>query len=296
MEFPSNFVLSYLADNIPLLLAYSFIIGAFVGSFLNVVIHRIPLMLERQWKTDCQELLTPNKTTPVSTKYNLWVPRSHCPSCDHKIRALENVPIISYLFLRGKCSQCSTKISLQYPFVELLTAILTTIVVWKYGFSFQSLGAVIFTWYLISLSGIDIKTQLLPDNMTLPLLWLGIVFNIFNTYTDLTSSVLGAIFGYLSLWLVFHIFKLVTSKEGMGYGDFKLLAALGAWLGWQSLALIILLSSAAGAIIGIIMIVTKLQERSNPIPFGPYLAVAGWIAMLYGNQLMEFYLSKTSLS
>ena len=183
---------------------------------------------------------------------------------------------------------------MQYPLVELFTAILTTIVVWKFGFSIQSIGAVLLTWYLISLSGIDIKTQLLPDNMTLPLLWLGIIFNIFTTYTDLTSSVLGAIFGYLSLWFVFHVFKLITGKEGMGYGDFKLLAALGAWLGWQSLPLIILLSSAVGAIIGITMIVTKLQERSTPIPFGPYLAVAGWIAMLYGNQLMDLYLTKAS--
>lgn len=294
MDLTSNPVLAYLADNTQLLLAYSFIIGAFVGSFLNVVIHRIPLMLERQWKSDCQELLTPNNNTQTPEKYNLWVPRSRCPSCDHQIRALENVPILSYLFLKGKCSQCGIKISLQYPFVELFTAILTTIVVWTYGFSIQSFGAILLTWFLISLSGIDIKTQLLPDNMTLPLLWLGIVFNIFNTYTDLTSSVLGAIFGYLSLWSVFHIFKLITGKEGMGYGDFKLLAALGAWLGWQSLPLIILLSSAVGAIIGITMIVTKLQERSTPIPFGPYLAIAGWIAMLYGNQLMELYLAKAT--
>ena len=293
MDLPSNFLFSYLADNTAILLAYSFIIGAFVGSFLNVVIHRVPLMLEQQWKADCQELLTPDNPPLVTKKYNLWVPRSHCPACNHQIRALENVPIISYLFLKGKCSKCSIKISPQYPFVELFTAILTTVVVWNFGFSIQSLGAVLLTWYLISLSGIDIKTQLLPDNMTLPLLWLGIIFNIFTTYTDLNSSVLGAIFGYLSLWFVFHAFKLITGKEGMGYGDFKLLAALGAWLGWQSLPLIILLSSAVGAVIGITMIVTKLQERSTPIPFGPYLAVAGWIAMLYGNQLMDLYLSKT---
>ena len=251
-------------------------------------------MLERQWKADCQELLSINSNNPLLSKYNLWAPRSHCPSCNHQVKVIENIPIISYLFLKGKCSNCGVKISLQYPLVELLTAILTTIVVWKYGFSIQSLGAVIFTWYLIALSGIDIKTQYLPDNMTLPLLWLGIILNIFSTYTDLTSSVLGAIFGYLSLWLVFHIFKFITGKEGMGYGDFKLLAALGAWMGWQLLPLIILLSSAVGAIIGITMIVTKLQERSKPIPFGPYLAVAGWIAMLYGEQLMGLYLAKTT--
>ncbi|MCZ6565293.1 MAG: A24 family peptidase [Gammaproteobacteria bacterium] len=276
------------------MLVSSFVIGSLLGSFLNVVIHRVPLMLERQWKTDCQELLEQNTNSSSQEKYNLCTPRSHCPSCNHQVKAIENVPIISYLFLRGKCSNCGIKISLQYPLVELFTAILTTFVVWKFGISLQSLGAVALTWYLIALSGIDIKTQLLPDNMTLPLLWLGIILNIFSTYTDLTSSILGAIFGYLALWLVFHLFKLVTGKEGMGYGDFKLLAALGAWLGWQSLPLIILLSSAVGAIIGLTMIATKLQERSAPIPFGPYLAVAGWIVMLYGNQLMGFYLTTTT--
>jgi len=290
----SNLLLSYLANNLQILLVYSFVIGSLLGSFLNVVIHRVPLMLERQWKTDCQELLEQNTNSSSQEKYNLFTPRSHCPSCNHQVKAIENVPIISYLFLRGKCSNCGIKISLQYPLVELFTAILTTFVVWKFGISLQSLGAVALTWYLIALSGIDIKTQLLPDNMTLPLLWLGIILNIFSTYTDLTSSILGAIFGYLALWLVFHLFKLVTGKEGMGYGDFKLLAALGAWLGWQSLPLIILLSSAVGAIIGLTMIATKLQERSAPIPFGPYLAVAGWIVMLYGNQLMGFYLTTTT--
>jgi leader peptidase (prepilin peptidase)/N-methyltransferase len=276
-----------------MLLAYSFIIGAFVGSFLNVVIHRIPVMLERQWKSECQELLTPNADAPALPKYNLSVPRSHCPACNHQVKAIENIPIISYLFLKGKCSACGIKISAQYPFVELLTAIFTATMLWKFGLNAQALGGVIFTWFLIALSGIDIKTQLLPDSLTFPFLWLGIIFNLFSTYTDLNSSVLGAVFGYLALWLVFHLFKLITGKEGMGYGDFKLLAALGAWLGWQSLPLIILLSSAVGAVIGIFMIVTKLQERSQPIPFGPYLAVAGWIAMLYGNELITLYLNKT---
>ena len=276
-----------------MLLTYSFIIGAFIGSFLNVVIHRIPVMLERQWKSECQELLNPETDTPSLPKYNLSVPRSHCPACNHQVKVIENIPIISYLFLRGKCSNCGIKISPQYPFVELLTAILTTFIMLKFGFSIQALGGVIFTWFLIALSGIDIKTQLLPDDLTFPFLWLGIIFNLFTTYTDLTSSVLGAIFGYLTLWSVFHLFKLITGKEGMGYGDFKLLAALGAWLGWQSLPLILLFSSAVGAVIGIFMIVSKLQERSQPIPFGPYLAVAGWIAMLYGNQLISLYLSKT---
>ena len=275
-----------------MLLTYSFIIGAFIGSFLNVVIHRIPVMLERQWKSECHELLDPDTESHTLPKYNLSVPRSHCPACDHRVKAIENIPMISYLFLKGKCSSCGIKISAQYPFVELLTAVFTIIIVWKFGFSLQALGGVIFTWFLIALSGIDIKTQLLPDNLTFPFLWLGIIFNLFSTYTDLTSSVLGAIFGYLALWLVFHLFKLITGKEGMGYGDFKLLAALGAWLGWQSLPLIILLSSAVGAVFGIFMIVSKLQERSQPIPFGPYLAMAGWIAMLYGEQLTSLYLDK----
>jgi leader peptidase (prepilin peptidase)/N-methyltransferase len=276
-----------------ILLIYSFIIGAFIGSFLNVVIHRIPVMLERQWKNECQELLAPNAKSPTLPKYNLAVPRSHCPACNHRVKAIENIPLISYLILKAKCSNCGVKISTQYPFVELLTATFTTIIVWNFGFSLPAFGGVLFTWFLIALSGIDIKTHLLPDNLTFPFLWLGIIFNYFSTYTDLSSSVLGAIFGYLALWSVFHLFKLVTGKEGMGYGDFKLLAALGAWLGWQSLPLIILLSSAVGAVIGIFMIVTKLQERSQPIPFGPYLAVAGWIAMLYGNQLIALYLNNT---
>ena len=254
--------------------------------------HRLPIMMNYQWTKDCQELLSiENKQTTES--FNLCVPRSHCPSCNHQIKAIENIPMLSWIFLRGKCSQCSASISIQYPLVELFTAILTVVVVWKFGFTYQALGGVILTWSLIALSGIDIKTQLLPDNITLPLLWTGVIFNYFTIFTDLSSSVLGAIFGYLSLWLVFHIFKLITGKEGMGYGDFKLLAALGAWLGWQALPLIVLLSSAVGAVIGITMIITKVQERSTPIPFGPYLAIAGWIAMLYGNELMEFYLSKT---
>ena len=251
-------------------------------------------MLERSWTAECKELLNPDEELAQAEKYNLSVPRSQCPACDHKIKAIENIPIISYLFLKGKCKSCGVTISPQYPLVELFTAVLTTFIVWKFGFSWQALGAVLLTWSLIALSGIDIKTHLLPDNITLPLLWLGICFNLFSTFTDIKSSIYGAIFGYLALWTVFHLFKLVTGKEGMGYGDFKLLAALGAWLGWQSLPLIILLSSAVGAVFGVVMIATKLHERSQPIPFGPYLAVAGWIAMLYGNQLIDMYLNITT--
>ncbi len=291
MDFSSTFLLSYLKDNLIILLLYSFLIGAFIGSFLNVVIYRLPIMLERQWKTDCSELLDLKSNVPLNENFNLCVPRSHCPSCNQQVKAIENIPILSYIFLRAKCKNCGAKISFQYPFIELLTALLTCFIVWKFGLSIQALGAVILTYFLIALSGIDIETQLLPDNMTLPLLWLGIIFNFFSTYTDLNSSVLGAIFGYVSLWLVFQVFKVITGKEGMGYGDFKLLGALGAWLGWQSLLLIILLSSAVGAVVGIIMIATNLQERSNPIPFGPYLALAGWITMLYGNQLIGIYLT-----
>lgn len=242
-----------------------------------------------QWKADCCELLGVDNKEPSKERFNLCTPRSNCPSCKNQIRAIENIPILSYLFLKGRCRYCNTKISLRYPFIELITALLTCVVVLEFGLSYQSFCAVLFTYFLIVLSGIDFDTHLLPDNITLLLLWLGIIFNYFNVYTDLSSSVLGAVFGYMSLWLVFQIFKAITGKEGMGYGDFKLLAALGAWLGWQSLPLIILLSSAVGATVGIIMIATRLQAYSKPIPFGPYLALAGWIAMLYGNKLIDFY-------
>lgn len=282
-------------------LFYTFVIifSLLVGSFLNVVIHRLPIILLRNWKRDCLEFLTEkypdvvNKektsTTPIE-KYNLVVPRSACPHCGHKITSLENIPVISYLFLRGRCRGCGSKISLRYPLVEALSAILVLVVGIEYGVTYHALFAAILTWVLLSLTFIDFDTQYLPDQITLPFLWLGILINSFHTFTDLNSSVLGAIVGYMSLWTIYQLFKLLTKKEGMGFGDFKLLAMLGAWLGWQMLPAIILISSVIGAVAGILMIITRYVEKGKPIPFGPYLAGAGWIAMIWGKDLNELYL------
>jgi len=264
------------------------ILGLLVGSFLNVVIYRLPVMMEREWQTQCDELN--GKEVAESEPFTLSQPRSRCPKCDHAITALENIPLISYLFLAGKCKQCKTGISIRYPLIEALTGLLSAVVAWQFGFDWACLGALLLTWALIALTFIDVDHQLLPDSITLPLLWLGIFFNLFSNYTDLHSSVVGAIAGYLSLWLVFHAFKLVTGKEGMGYGDFKLLAALGAWLGWALLPSIILLSSLVGAFVGISLIVLRQHQRDIPIPFGPYLAAAGWIALVWGNEINTAYL------
>ena len=265
------------------------VLGLLVGSFLNVVIYRLPIMMEQEWKAQCDELN--NQTSELAATFTLSAPRSRCPQCNHAITAIENIPIISYLFLGGKCKQCKAPISKRYPLIEALTGLLSGIVAWHFGFDWACLGALLFTWSLITLTFIDIDHQLLPDSITLPLLWLGIVFNLFTIYTDLTSSVVGAIAGYLSLWLVFHCFKLVTGKEGMGYGDFKLLAALGAWFGWLILPSIILLSSLVGAIVGISLIVFRQHQRNIPIPFGPYLAAAGWIALVWGDAITYAYLN-----
>ena len=265
------------------------VLGLLVGSFLNVVIYRLPIMMERDWKAQYDELN--NQTSEIAVPFTLSVPRSRCPHCNHAITAVENVPVISYLFLGGKCKQCKAPISKRYPLIEALTGLLSGIVAWHFGFDWACLGALLLTWSLITLTFIDIDHQLLPDSITLPLLWLGISFNLFTVYTDLSSSVIGAIAGYLSLWLVFHGFKLVTGKEGMGYGDFKLLAALGAWFGWQILPSIILLSSLVGAIVGISLILFRQHQRNIPIPFGPYLAAAGWIALIWGDVITHTYLS-----
>tara|TARA_R110001606_G_scaffold399310_1_gene584804 strand:+ start:135118 stop:135939 length:822 start_codon:yes stop_codon:yes gene_type:complete len=267
------------------------ILGLLVGSFLNVVIYRLPIMMESDWKAQCDELN--NQTSEITTAFTLSVPRSRCPHCNHAITAIENVPVISYLFLGGKCKQCKIAISKRYPLIEALTGLLSGIVAWHFGFDWACLGALLLTWSLITLTFIDIDHQLLPDSITLPLLWLGIVFNLFTVYTDLPSSVIGAIAGYMSLWLVFHGFKLVTGKEGMGYGDFKLLAALGAWFGWLILPSIILLSSLVGAIVGVSLIIFRQHQRNIPIPFGPYLAAAGWIALVWGDAITSAYLSWT---
>ncbi|MDD2684855.1 MAG: A24 family peptidase [Gallionella sp.] len=263
-------------------------VGLMVGSFLNVVIHRLPIMLQREWHAQCAELR--GESPPDTPRYNLVIPRSACPQCNHAIGALENIPVLSYLWLRGKCKGCGTRISPRYPVVETITGVLSAYAAWHFGFGFAACAALALIWALLALTAIDFDTQLLPDDITLPLLWLGLLVNMFGTFTTLHSAVLGAIFGYLVLWSVYWLFKLITGKEGMGYGDFKLLAALGAWMGWQMLPLIILLSSLVGAVVGIALIVLTKQGRNIPIPFGPYLAGGGLIALFWGVSLTQSYL------
>ena len=262
------------------------VLGLLVGSFLNVVIYRLPKMMEREWHAQSAELngLAAEALPP----YNLVVPRSACPHCGHMISALENIPVISYLFLRGKCKGCGAHISARYPGVELISGMLSGFAAWHFGLS--TFGALLFLWALLALTFIDFDTQLLPDDITLPLLWAGLVFNLSHTYTDLQSAVVGALAGYLTLWGVYWLFKLATGKEGMGYGDFKLLAAIGAWLGWQILPLVILTSSLVGAVVGITLIVAARHGRNVPIPFGPYLAGGGLIALFWGQTLTQNYL------
>jgi len=262
--------------------------GLVVGSFLNVVIHRLPKIMEQEWHSQCQAL---QGNEVVSTKaYTLAKPRSACPACNHQITALENIPIISYLFLKGQCSACKTKISARYPLVELLTGVLIGLVSWKFGYTSTTIFAWIFSFALIALTFIDADTQLLPDDITLPLLWLGLIFNLNIGFTDLHSAVIGAMAGYLILWSIYWLFKLATGKDGMGYGDFKLLAAIGAWFGWQLLPAVILLSSISGAVIGIGLILFAKKGRQTPMPFGPFLAIAGIAALFFGTQLSQLYL------
>jgi leader peptidase (prepilin peptidase)/N-methyltransferase len=264
------------------------LLGLMVGSFLNVVIHRLPKMMELSWQQQCAEL---RGDEPAQHKpYNLVIPRSTCPHCNHSISAWENIPIVSYILLRGKCKACSAAISPRYPIVEAFSGILSAYAAWHFGFGWTAVGALLLIWALLALTAIDIDTQLLPDDITLPLLWVGLLFNLFGVFTNLPSAVLGATIGYLTLWSVYWLFKLVTGKEGMGYGDFKLLAALGAWLGWQMLPLIILLSSLVGAVVGITLIVALKHGRNIPIPFGPYLAGGGLIALFWGQALTQEYL------
>ena len=268
--------------------AASGLVGLLVGSFLNVVIHRLPRMMEREWQCQCAELR--GEEAPPGEAISLVRPRSRCPACGHAISVLENVPVLSWLFLRGKCSACKTAISFRYPLVEAATGLLTAFSAVHFGFGLSALGAILLIWSLIALSFIDFDTTYLPDAITLPLLWCGLLFNLADTYADLSSAVIGAMAGYLTLWFVYWGFKLLTSKEGMGYGDFKLLAALGAWLGWQMLPLVILLSSVVGAIVGGLLIVLAKRGREVPIPFGPYLATAGVIAIFWGERLTQYYL------
>lgn len=267
----------------------SVILGLMVGSFLNVVIHRLPKMMEREWHANCLELQ--GKEVPEQPKYTIVTPRSACPKCGHQITALENIPIISYLMLGGKCKGCKTKISIRYPFVEALTGALIGLTAYQYGYTYTTLFAWIFVLALIAMTFIDFDTQLLPDDITLPLLWLGLLFNLNGGFTDLKSAVIGAMAGYLILWSVYWLFKLVTGKEGMGYGDFKLLGAIGAWFGWQLLPAVILLSSVVGAVIGIGMIMFRGKTGGTAIPFGPFLALGGIAALFFGQQLAGFYLT-----
>lgn len=287
------------------------LLGLMVGSFLNVVIHRMPIMLGREWhaqaldvidewaqRPDAPEslrkpagaLVEVRKLTQGAPRYNIVVPRSACPKCGHAITALENIPVLSWLWLRGRCRGCATRISARYPLIEAITGILSGYVAWHFGFTWAAAGALVFCWTLIAATFIDFDTQLLPDDITLPLLWAGLLFNLGGVFTPLSSAVVGAIAGYLSLWGVYWAFKLATGKEGMGYGDFKLLAAIGAWLGWKMLPAVILISSAVGAVVGIVLIVLARHGRHVPIPFGPYLAAAGVIALFWGDAINRAYL------
>ncbi len=268
------------------------LLGLLIGSFLNVVIYRLPIILERTWSQQCRELLeTATADTGEDRPFNLVRPASSCPKCGHRIRAIENVPVISYLLLKGRCAACRERIPARYPLIELATAIASVVTALHFGFSLQAAAALGFTWAIIPLCIIDYDRQLLPDNITLPLLWAGLALSLWGVFVDTHASIIGALAGYLSLWSIYHLFKLATGKEGMGYGDFKLLAAIGAWVGWQALPVVILFSSIVGAATGILLILLKGRERSQPIPFGPFLACAGWITLLWGQDIISFYLN-----
>jgi leader peptidase (prepilin peptidase) / N-methyltransferase len=270
--------------------ATTFAFGLCIGSFLNVVIHRLPKMMERQWRAECAELHD-SPASPDEPRYNLVVPRSACPSCGHKITAVENVPVLSYIFLGGKCSSCKASISMRYPAVEVLCGALSGYTAWRFGWTLAGIGALLFVWAMIALAFVDLDTFYLPDDITLPLVWAGLLFSLGAAHTDITSAVIGTACGYLSLWSVFWLYKFATGKEGMGYGDFKLLAAIGAWVGWQMLPLVILLSSLVGAVVGICMMVIARRGSETPIPFGPYLAAAGVIALFHGQAINKHYLN-----
>jgi len=264
------------------------ILGLLVGSFLNVVIHRLPRIMERSWQIQCAELR--HEPLPDLPTYNLIHPRSGCPHCGHAISAMENVPLLSYLILRGRCASCQSPISMRYPLVEALTGVLSAYTAWRFGFTLATAGALFLVWALIALTFIDFDTQILPDSITLPLLWIGLLINLRGTFADLESAVLGAAAGYLALWSIYWLFKIFTGKEGMGYGDFKLLGAIGAWLGWKMLPVVILLSSVVGALVGMVLIVLFRRGTSVPIPFGPYLAGGGLIALFWGDTILRMYL------
>ncbi|MNJ24134.1 Type 4 prepilin-like protein leader peptide-processing enzyme [compost metagenome] len=282
-------LLNSLASQPLMYLSIALLLGLIVGSFLNVLVHRLPIMLERQWQAEAREVLElPSEAQ--APRFDLLLPPSQCPHCAHRIRPWENIPVISYLALRGRCSSCQARISPRYPLVELACGALTLFVAWRFGVTGTALALLLLSWGLLAMSMIDIEHQLLPDALVLPLLWLGLIVNAFEMFVPLEDALWGTVAGYLSLWSVFWVFKMVTGKEGMGYGDFKLLAMLGAWGGWQILPLTLLLSSLLGAVIGLIMLRLQRKQASTPIPFGPYLAIAGWIALLWGGQITTSYL------
>ena len=291
-------MLNLIIVNTPLFLTGVFVFGLLIGSFLNVVILRLPARLEHEWRCQCKELLEleDKDETPSELPASIMWGRSQCPKCGHMITATENIPLLSYLFLKGRCGSCKTRISPRYPLIEAITAILFLAVAIHFGPTLQFLAAIGLTAILIALTGIDIDHQLLPDDLTFILLWSGLFASLFNVFTDPVSSIIGALAGYLSLWAVYHVFRALTGKEGMGYGDFKLLAAMGAWAGWQMLPLIILLSSLVGAVIGLMMIALKRHKSSQPMPFGPFIAMAGWIALMWGDHIIEAYLRFSGLS
>lgn len=282
-------LIDYLASHALAFVLISLIVGLLIGSFLNVVIYRLPKMMQRDWQIQAREVLQLPDAIDRTT-FNLVLPNSSCPSCEHEIRPWENIPIFSWLFLRGKCSNCKNPISARYPLVELSCGLLCAYIAWHFGFSWQAGAMMVLTCGLLAMSLIDADHQLLPDVLVLPLLWLGLIVNSFGLFSSLEDALWGAIAGYLSLWTVFWLFKLVTGKEGMGYGDFKLLAMLGAWGGWQVLPLTILLSSLVGAVLGLILLRLRNADTATPIPFGPYLAIAGWIALLWGDSITHTYL------
>jgi len=288
-------LLSVLTESTPLFLAGVFFFGLLVGSFLNVVILRLPKRLEHDWRCQCEELLEIQSSEGAETPPDLVWSRSRCPSCGHAIRAHENIPLLSYLFLRGRCSRCKTRISPRYPVIEGLTGVLFLLVAWQFGATGQTIAGFVLTAFLIALSGIDLDHQLLPDNLTLPLVWIGLLLSLFGVFIGPAASIVGVLVGYLSLWLIYHLFKLLTGKEGMGYGDFKLMGALGAWMGWEMLPLVILLSSLVGAVVGVALLALRRHQSGQPLPFGPFIAAAGWIALLFGDRIVNWYLVSSGM-
>jgi leader peptidase (prepilin peptidase) / N-methyltransferase len=284
-----------------LFVGVAFLLSLLIGSFLNVVIHRLPIMMEREWRAQCAELVKTQPADIPEGRFDLVTPRSRCPSCGAPITAAQNVPVLSYLLLRGRCAHCRARISPRYPAVEFLTAVLAAIAAWRFGIGWEAASAMVLTFALVAISAIDIDHQIIPDSISLPLLWIGLFLSLWHPmpdtevlFIDPKSSIVGALAGYLTLWSVYHLFRLLTGKEGMGYGDFKLLGALGAWLGWQMLPLIILLSALVGALVGVALIAFRRHDRNVPIPFGPYLAAAGWVALVWGEQIVDWYLGYAS--